>query len=145
MQLARIERRIGVRASPDRIWSLISDLSSWERWNAVEGQAEGTIAFGAEITAVETLGDLPPRPVKGRVGDWEPYAQLVWTENRGLWSRSVRYFEIDHLDEGGDACIVSNGFIFHGLRGEWFFDKHRGALRRAVDATAENLKAAAEA
>ena len=64
-------------------------------------------------------------------------------EKRGLWFRSMRYFEIEELEPG--SCIVANGFIFSGLRGEMHFDRHRKALRAAVDAVAEGLKTAAEA
>ena len=144
METARIERRIGVRATPEQIWALVADLSFWDRWNPIEKGLEGVIAFGGGITLTETIDGLPERRVPVRVGEWEPYSQLVWTENRGLWFRSTRYFEIQRLDEP-NACIASNGFIFSGLRGEMFFDKHRARLRHAVDAVAEGWKAAAEA
>jgi hypothetical protein len=145
MDTARIEKRIGVRATPDRIWDLIGDLTAWRRWNPVETDLQGAIAFGGEVRATETIDGLPPRPVSARIGEWQPRAQLVWVEQRGLWFRTIRYFEIDHLEEAEAACIVANGFIFKGLRGEMFFDKHRHKLRRAVDAVGEALKAAAEA
>ncbi|KQY91078.1 MULTISPECIES: polyketide cyclase [unclassified Brevundimonas] len=143
METARIERRIGVRATPEQLWALIADLPGWDRWNPVESGLEGAIAFGAGIALTEGIEGLPERRAAVRVGDWQPEAQLVWTENRGLWSRSVRYFEIQALDEP-NACIAANGFIFSGLRGEMFFDKHRARLRHAVDAVAESWKAAAE-
>ena len=143
MDIARIERRIGVRATPDQIWALIADLPGWARWNPVESELEGAIAFGGEISLTERIEGLPERRVVTRVGDWQPYSQLVWAENRGLWFRSMRYFEIEPLDEP-NSCIVANGFIFSGLRGEMFFDKHRARLRHAVDAVAEGWKAAAE-
>ncbi|MDI1327125.1 MAG: SRPBCC domain-containing protein [Brevundimonas sp.] len=144
METARIERRIGVRATPEHIWGLIADLPGWSRWNPIETGLEGAIAFGAGISLTETIKGLPERRVAARVGDWQPYSQLVWTENRGLWSRSVRYFEIQPLDEP-NACIAANGFIFSGLRGEMFFDTHRARLRHSVDAVADAWKAAAEA
>ncbi|RZJ05918.1 MAG: SRPBCC domain-containing protein [Brevundimonas sp.] len=144
METARIERRIGVRASPEHIWGLIADLSGWDRWNPIETGVEGAIAFGAGITLTEKIEGLPERRAAARVGEWEPYSQLVWTENRGLWFRSTRYFEIQPL-ENPDSCIVSNGFVFSGLRGEMFFDKHRAHLRHSVDAVADAWKAAAEA
>ncbi len=144
METARIERRIGVRATPEQIWAPIADLAYWDRWNPIEKALEGTIAFGAGISLTETIEGLPERRAAARVSEWEPYSQLVWTENRGLWFRSTRYFEIQRLDEP-NACIVSNGFIFSGLRGEMFFDRGRAPLRHAVDAVAEAIKAAAEA
>ena len=144
MEIARIERRIGVRATPDRIWDLIADLPGWDRWNPVETGLEGAIAFGGAINLTERIAGLPERTVATRVGDWQPYSQLVWTENRGLWFRSMRYFEIEQL-ENPDSCIVANGFIFTGLRGEMFFDRNRKHLRHAVDSVADAWKAASEA
>ncbi len=145
MDTARIEKRIGVRATPDRIWDVISDLPYWDRWNPVETEVAGVIAFGGELALTETVDTLPPRRTTARIVEWQPRAQLVWSEKRGLWFRSLRYFEIQHLDEVADACIVANGFIFSGLRGEMFFDKHRIRLRHSVDAVAEALKEATEA
>ena len=143
MDIARIERRIGVRATPDQIWALIADLPGWNRWNPGETGLEGSIAFGGQIALTETIEGLSERRATTRVGDWQPYSQLVWAENRGLWFRSLRYFEIEPL-ENPDSCIVANGFIFSGLRGEMFFDRNRRHLRRAVDGVAEAWKAAAE-
>lgn len=142
MEIARIEKRVGVRASTDRIWELISDLPAWERWNPVETAVEGTIAYGGGISLTEAIPGLTERRASVRVGEWQPYAQLVWMEKRGLWFRSMRYFEIEELEAG--SCIVANGFIFSGLRGEMHFDRHRKPLREAVEAVAEGLKTASE-
>ena len=142
MEIARIEKRIGVRAPSDRIWELISDLPGWDRWNPVETSVEGTIAYGGSLALTEAIEGLPERRVAVRVGEWQPYAQLVWIEKRGLWFRSMRYFEIEELEPG--SCIVANGHIFSGLRGELHFDRHRKALHGAVVAIAEGLKAGAE-
>jgi hypothetical protein len=143
MDIARIEKRIGVRASTDRLWEIIADLPGWDRWNPIETSVEGTIAYGGQITLTEAIEGLPERRASARVGEWQPYAQLVWMEKRGLWFRSMRYFEIEELEPG--SCIVANGMIFSGLRGEMYFDKHRIRLRHAVDAVAEAWKAMAEA
>jgi len=143
METARIERRIGVRAPTDRIWELVADLPAWDRWNPVETAVEGTIAYGGSIALTESVPGLPERRAAVRVGEWQPYAQLVWVEKRGLWFSSMRYYEIEELEPG--SCIVANGFIFSGLRGEMHFDRHRSALRKAVDSIAESLKATAEA
>jgi len=142
MEIARIEKRIGVRASAGRIWEILAELPAWDRWNPVETAVEGVIAYGGSIALTEAVPDLPERRAGVRVGEWQPYAQLVWAEKRGLWFRSMRYFEIEALESG--SCIFANGFIFSGLRGEMYFDRHRKALRSAVDAVAEGMKTAAE-
>jgi hypothetical protein len=144
MDIARIEKRIGIRASTDAIWQAISDLPGWNRWNPIEKDVEGTIAFGGQLALTETLEGQPERRVVARVVEWQPYAQLVWSEKRGLWFSCLRYFEIEQLEQPG-SCIASNGFLFSGLRGEMFFDKHRPSLRHSVDAVAEAWKATAEA
>jgi len=142
METARIEKRIGVCAPADHIWEILADLSSWDRWNPIETAVEGTIAFGGSITLTETISGLPERRAAVRVGGWQPHAQLVWAEKRGLWFSTLRYFEIDEIEPG--SCIFANGFIFNGLRGEMHFDRHRKTLRTAVDSVAEALKSAAE-
>lgn len=142
MDTARIEKRVGVRAPSDRIWELISDLPSWDRWNPHETGLEGRIAFGAPIALNEALPGLPERRVTARVGEWQPYAQLVWAEKRGWLFDMIRYFEIEELEPG--SCIVATGAIFSGLRGELFHDRHRRAIRSAYEEIVEGLRLAAE-
>jgi hypothetical protein len=139
---SRIEKRVGVRAPAERIWEIIADLPGWGRWNPYEADLSGTIAFGAAITLTERLPGQPERAVTARVGDWQPLAQLVWTEKRGWLFGSVRYFEIEELEPG--SCIVANGAIFTGLRGELFHDKNRKAIRAAYEEIAEKLRTLAE-
>lgn len=142
METARIEKRVGVRASSERLWELIGDLSAWSRWNPYETAIQGTIAFGAPLTLTEALPGLPERRVSARVGEWQPYAQLVWFEKRGWLFNVTRYVEIEELEPG--SCIVASGAIFSGLRGELFHDKHRAAIRAAYEEMVEGLRRAAE-
>ena len=97
MEDTRIEKRVGVKASPERIWDLVADLSSWSRWNTVETDVEGAIAFGGHLTLTEAYQGLPERRATAQVAEWQPLARLVWAEKRGWLFRTVRYIEI--LDE----------------------------------------------
>ena len=139
----KIEKRIGVRAPSDKIWEVIADLPGWDRWNPVETEVSGAIAFGGQINLTERIEGLPDREVVGRIADWQPNAQLVWTEKRGWLFNVVRYYEIEQLEPG--SCIVANGFIFSGFRGEGFHDKHKRSIRTACEAIAEALKVSSEA
>jgi len=138
----KVEKRVGVRATSERIWEVIADLPGWDAWNPIETGVSGTIAFGGSLTLTEAIPDLPQRQVVGRIGDWQPNGQLVWAEKRGWLFAMTRYYRIDQLEPG--SCIVANGFIFSGFRGEGFHDKHRKTLRSACESVAEALRVAAE-
>lgn len=138
----RIEKRVGVRATTDRIWEVLTDLPYWSRWNPVETAVEGTIAFGGSIALTEAIPGLPERRVTARIGDWQPLAQMVWSEKRGWQFSVVRYYEVEELEPG--SCIVANGFIFGGLRGESFHDKHRKTIRAACESIGDALRVTAE-
>jgi hypothetical protein len=138
----KVEKRVGVRAPSERIWEVISDLPYWDRWNPVETGVSGAIAFGGQLALTERIEGLPERQVVARIADWQPNAQLVWTEKRGWLFNVVRYYEIDELEPG--SCIVANGFIFSGFRGEGFHERHRKTVRAGCEAIAEALRAAAE-
>lgn len=139
----RIQSRIGVQRPADRIWALIEDLSYWDRWNPVETGARGHIAFGGQITLTERIEGLPEREVQYRVAEWQPRAQLVLAEKRGWQFNALRFFEIDEVEPG--SCIVANGLILSGFRGESFHDKNRRVIRDAYDRVSESIKRAAEA
>lgn len=142
MDTTRIEKRIGVRAPSDRIWEILSDLEHWDRWNPYETGVTGAVAFGGGISLTEALPGMAQRQVQARIGDWRPYSQLVWAEKRGWLFNAVRYYDIEELERG--SCIVTNGVIFSGLRGELFHDKHRSKIRAAYEEIAEALRRAAE-
>lgn len=143
METTRIEKRIGVRATSDRIWEILSDFEGWNRWNPHETGLIGTLAFGGAIALDEALPGLEPRRVEARIGEWQPYSQLVWAERRGFLFNAIRYYEIEELERG--SCIFATGTVFTGLRGELFHDKHRPAIRKAYEDIVESLRQAAEA
>jgi hypothetical protein len=143
MDDTRIEKRIGVRATSDRIWDLVADLPGWRRWNPVDAEVEGVIAFGGRLTMTEAWPEMPARQSLAQVAEWQPRVRLVWAEKRGFLFQSLRYIEIEELAPSN--CILAIGVRFSGLRGELFHDKHRPAIRKAHEAMAEGLKTAAEA
>ena len=139
---SRIESRVGIRADSEVIWNIIADLDGWDRWNPYEAEVAGAIAFGGVIRLTERLPGFPERQAVHSVAEWQPLAQLVLAEKRGWLFRAVRYIEIEELARGN--CIVANGVIFSGLRGELFHDKHRKAIKAAYAEIGENLRKLAE-
>lgn len=138
----RIEHRVGVKATAERIWEIIADLPAWSAWNPIETELEGALAIRSSLVMNEAVPGLPPRRVAAVIGDWQPFAQLIWAEKRGWQFNSTRYYEIEQLDVG--SCIVSNGQIFSGLRGEAFFQRNRKILKTSFQQVGEAIRARAE-
>ena len=142
MDSTRIETRIGIRASAERIWELVGDLDAWRQWNRYETDIEGRIATGGAVRYTEAYPDLPEHQAQTVVADWVPVGKLVLSGKRGFLSSSTRFIILDEVEKG--ATIVTMGIMFSGLRGELFHDKHRARLRKAMEGLNEALKAVAE-
>ena len=138
----RIEHRIGVTASADVIWQLISDLDGWKDWNPLYPDAQGKLTIGGTLKLTEALPGKESRSIAPVVVDWEPRAQILWRLDSGFMSRSVRYLEIESLSETG--CIFANGAFFHGMLGEQAAKGNRRAIQQGYDALGEAVKAISE-
>lgn len=138
----RIEHRIGVAAPAFRVWGVIADLDRWSEWNPLNPEVSGRLSIGGTLDLIETLAHEPPRRTTVRIPDWTPEIQLIWDDKRGFAARSRRYFELEPLPDG--ACILANGEIFDGWRGEDWAVRRRRKLREAYEAINAAIKARAE-
>lgn len=138
----RIEHRIGVAASAEAIWDLISDLNGWKAWNPLYPEADGRLAIGGTLKLTEAVPGRPPRTLQPTVVDWEPRAQILWREDGGFMSRTVRYLEIESLSETG--CIFANGAFYHGVLGERAAKGARRNIQQGFEALGEAVKQHAE-
>ena len=66
----RIEHRIGVAASPEKVWEVIADLDRWSEWNALHPEIRGQIAIGATLEVAEVIEGEPGRLHQVVVPDW---------------------------------------------------------------------------
>lgn len=139
----RVEHRVGIRATSERLWALLGDLTTWSRWNPIYPEAVGTIAIGQSLMLRETLPGLPERQISPQVVDWVPHEQILWRlTTTPLLSSSLRYLEIEQL--GPSSCVFSNGEIFSGVLGEQYARRRRRQLRAGFEALGDALRAAAE-
>ncbi|NEX92329.1 SRPBCC domain-containing protein [Caulobacter sp. 17J65-9] len=139
----RVEYRIGIKATSDAIWEVLSDLEFWGTWNPIHPKASGKIGIGQPLALRETIPGLPERDFNATVVEWVPRQQLIWAEKRGFMSRSVRYFEIEELDPG--SCIFAIGEIFEGALGEVEGKRTKRVRKAAFEQLAEALRAKVEA
>lgn len=140
----KVEHRIGIRASSDAIWDIVSDLRTWGEWNPIYPQAAGDLRIGQTLTLTLQLPDDKPRTIQPVVLDWVPREQLHWRLSMmGGLVNTLRYIEIEELAPG--SCIVSNGEIFKGLLGTRVLKANATKLRKGFTAMGMALRDRAEA
>lgn len=140
----RIEHRVGIQAPAEVIWEVISDLGSWEQWNALYPKASGEIRIGSVLDITLALPGQAPQQIRPTVMEWVPNEQLHWRlSTLGGLVKTIRFFEIESLAEA--SCIVSNGEILGGLMGPRIGKRMGRAIYRGFAEMDDALKARAEA
>jgi hypothetical protein len=138
-----IENRVGVAASPQVIWAILSDLEGWSNWTGLYRDVSGTLRIGAPITELVLPGE-PPERVTWTVLDWAPDMQIhLRLKLFGGLLITTRYLEIEKLTEEG--CIFGNGEMFRGPAARFMPRRLKAAVRQALLAMSETLKHKAEA
>ena len=137
----KVEHRLGVRATADRIWQLIAELDQWEHWNPIHPGARGRIGFGEKLTVVEAYPHESRREITAVVTDWTPLEQLVWRTQGFLWS-ARRYLEIEELAPG--SCIFSNGILYEGYLAKSELRRRGAGMKIGFGILGEALKERAE-
>ncbi|MGE0702572.1 MAG: SRPBCC family protein [Vicinamibacterales bacterium] len=68
--------RISIRATADRIWSILTDASRYQRWNPTVTKVEGRIATGERITVHATISQRRAFPMDVVTADAP--RKMVW-------------------------------------------------------------------
>jgi len=84
--------RASVRASPERVWALLTDAAGFARWNSTVTRVEGTIAEGQRLTL--EVPSAPGRLFKPRVSSVEPGRSMVWSDGMSPMFKGVRTFTL---------------------------------------------------
>ena len=88
-----------IQASPDAIWSILTDASGYTAWDSGVERVEGRIAPGEKITVFSKVS--PGRAFPVEVVAFEPGRRMVWSGGMplGLF-KGVRTFTLSP-DNGG--------------------------------------------
>ena len=68
-----------IRATPDAVWSILTDGPEYAHWNPEINRVDGRIALEEKIVAHVVLHGGKVQPVSVRVTAWEPMRKMVWT------------------------------------------------------------------
>jgi hypothetical protein len=137
----RFATRIDIRARPDVVWTLLTDLAAYPSWNTTVDKVEGTIAPGNKITIHAKIAPGKAFPVK--VTALEAPRKMVWTGGAPLKFvfKGERTFLV--TEKTADTVEFSMEEVFDGLMAG-VIGKSIPDLQPAFDEFAACLKARAE-
>jgi len=133
--------KISIRATPERIWALLTDAAGYTRWNHTVEKVDGKIAPGERVSVHPKINAGRAFPVK--VAEFEPPRRMVWTGGMpmGLF-KGVRTFALNPRPNGEVEFSMREEYtgLLAPLIGRSIPD-----LQPAFDEFANDLKRAAEA
>jgi len=92
---------INVRATPQRIWALLTNAEDFPRWNSTVTRIAGKIEPGQKL-ALEVPA-APGRTFKPKVTQWEPEHTMVWSDGFAPMFKGVRTFTLAANSDGTTA------------------------------------------
>jgi hypothetical protein len=134
--------QIDVRATPQRIWALLTNAAEFPRWNSTVTRITGTIARGERL-ALEVPA-APGRTFKPRVTELEPERRMVWSDGFAPMFKGVRTFTLSPNADGTTAFSmveVLSGVMLPMIKGSLpdfgpSFEAYAADLKREAERTA---------
>jgi hypothetical protein len=129
-----------IRATPERIWNLLTDAAGYTRWNNTVDKVTGKIAPGERVTVHPKIN--PGRAFPLKVTEFEAPRKMVWTGGMpfGLFKGARRF----------TLTPRQNGDVEFSMREEYtgllapLIGRSIPDLQPAFDEFASDLKQAAE-
>jgi uncharacterized protein YndB with AHSA1/START domain len=100
-----------IRASPETIWSLLTDTARMSAWNSTILSVEGRIALNETIHLKSVLS--PDRIFHLKVSEFVPSQRLVWQDGFAPMFRGVRTYTL--TPQGDSTTDFSMVEVISGL------------------------------
>ena len=130
-----------IKATPERVWGLLTDAAAYPDWNSTIISLEGDIALGENIKLVSTVN--PKRAFKLSVTELDQPRKMVWADGMpfGLF-RGVRTYTLTAVSDQQTEFTMEE--VFSGLL-EPLISKGIPDMTESFAEFADCLKNAAEA
>jgi hypothetical protein len=132
-----------IHATPERIWSLLTDAEDFPRWNSTITRIGGNIAQGEKL-ALEVQA-APGRTFKPKVTELEAARRMVWADGMAPMFRGVRTFTLEPQPDGTTRFTmeeVFSGIMLPMIKGSLpdfapSFEAYAADLKREAEAGAQ--------
>lgn len=100
-----------IQASPERIWSLLTNAEDFPRWNSTVSKIEGPIQPGQKLSL--QVPAAPGRTFRPRVTRFEPAATMEWSDGMAPMFKGVRTFTLAPQPDGSTEFSMVE--VFKGV------------------------------
>jgi hypothetical protein len=129
-----------IRATPARIWSLLTNAAEFPRWNSTVAKIDGQIQAGQTLRLVATAS--PGRTFTPKVTRFEPERAMEWSDGFAPMFKGVRTFTLTPKEDGVtefEMIEVFSGAMLPMIKGSLpdfvpLFETYASDLKRAAEA-----------
>lgn len=100
-----------IKASPEKIWNLLTDAGNYTKWNRTLESLEGNISLGGTVKM--KVPQAPGRIFKVKVKEFTPNKSMLWQDGFAPMFMGRRYFTLQPGIDGNTVFTMSE--IFSGL------------------------------
>ena len=94
-----------IDASPEQVWTLLSDVGGWRDWDSGVDRVEGRVALGEKLTLYATM--IRDRPFTVAVTEIRPREVMRWRGGLPLGLAVIeRTYTLDPQEDGGTLLTV---------------------------------------
>jgi uncharacterized protein YndB with AHSA1/START domain len=98
---------VNIRASPDRVWRLLTNAQDFSRWNSTVAGIDGRIAEGERLRLRVPGTDRTFTP---RVSGVVPNERMVWSGGFAPMFKGVRTFDLTPRSNGSTDFAMKERF-----------------------------------
>jgi hypothetical protein len=95
---------INIKATPSRIWSLMTNAADFPRWNSTIKSIEGKIAAGETIKLRATIA--PDRTFNLAIIEYVPEKRMVWSDGNVIF-KGVRTYTVTPKGDGSSDFTMA--------------------------------------
>ena len=115
--MSRIDRRIDIKASPERVWRALTDVNELSAWFQVK--IDGAIAPGTEVWMTSVHAQHAGQRWPVRIVELTPPRRMVWQWHPGEVDPSIDYataprttvtFTLERSGDGTRVSVEESGF-----------------------------------
>jgi hypothetical protein len=97
---------VDIEATPEKIWSLLTNVADAPRWNSTITQIDGRVALGERLTIKVPIST---RTFNVTVDVFEPHRRLVWSDGNAVF-RGVRTYTLTPTGRGSTKFSMEELF-----------------------------------